>query len=275
MLREVMMGETTRYDGAGRLILGAAIVAVVSLAGTASAEEPKQLQIGIGLKGGVTGTGATEVPEDATYEGPNGRTFQTDPQLFGAFGVGGALGPNLDIRYDRVVGLETGVYFTNDSTEGTNDIEDQSGRKVAEITQSQSVTATHVPLMLKLSPPFDDVRPVLGLGVEWVIQSSGELSYEGENVAQNEIDELNRRNVTDPVAYTLFQATAGVEIDAGPVRIPIELRVGYNLGWNDSFDRRVAVQNAGQSDERFDYDGKYLGHFGLYTGVLYRWDIDL
>ena len=238
-----------------------------------SSAASQTLEVSIGAKGGLTGTGAKEVPEDT----PVG-----DPEFYGLFGLGGAGGPNVEVKYNTIVGLETGLFFSGDSTEGTNDINGPSGEKIGEIVQSQSTQAVHVPLLLKLSPPFDKVRPVLGLGFEFVNQTSSTISYSGTDSEPNDSEDIEAdaervddRNSVESAAYTLFQTTLGMEIDAGPVRIPIELRAGYNLSWNKSFGERVKVKNRGQADQKLVYDGEYLGHFGFYVGVLYRWDIAL
>jgi hypothetical protein len=238
---------------------------------TAHAEddEPEELEISLGAKGGVTTTGATEVPEQSEFVGFDG---EGDPELYGMFGAGAAGGPALDIRYKRVVGLETALYFTNDSAKGTNDVKRPSGEQFGAITQSQSTTALHIPVLLKASVPSENVRPVFGAGLEFVSQQSSELEYTSDDL-ESAAESRNDHNSVESASYTLLQFTAGVEIDAGPLRIPIELRAGYNLGWNDTFSDRVDVPS--RDPERFVYDGEYLGHLGVFAGVLYRWGIDL
>lgn len=265
----------SRYELSIRLLF-VALVGLFVLGAPLSATA-LDLEIGIGAKGGGTGMGATEVPEEPTYPCEN-RTCTTDPELYGLFGPGLAGGPVLEIKLAKAVGIETGYYFANDSTEGTNDITNEADQKIGEITQIQTTSAHHIPLLLKGSPPFDRVRPFLGLGLEFVMQKSSSLEYEGENVTQGTIDARANRNSVRPSNYTLFQVTAGVEIDAGPVRVPIELRAGYNLGWDDGFDKRVKVDQANDGlvgNEKFVYDGEYIGHFGLFAGILYRWDVAL
>lgn len=236
-------------------------VAIVLLPAAGAAED--LLEVGIGAKGGVLFGGATEVPED---EAP------VDPELYGMFGTGGGAGPALDVRYNKIIGLTSAVYFTNDTYDGDNEIENEQGEVEMVLTQTQSTTATHLPLLVKLSPPFDYIRPTLGLGLEFVFQNKANLSYSGdEDVPQQAIDERENRNEGVAANYTMFQATAGAEFDAGPFRIPVELRVGYNLGWDDSYDARVDEQPNGG----LKYDGAYMGHFGFFTGILYRWDLAL
>lgn len=264
-------------------VLGATALLATLLAGAVPSRAQdgstsNDLQLAVGAKGGPTGMGATEVPEDSPYRGPLG---DGDPEIYGMFGAGYALGLSVDARYNRTVGLETGFYYADDSVDGTNEIQDPGGNLIGTITQTQSTNAFHIPLLVKASPPFDDVRPVFGLGFEFVLQQSSDLSYSAPDDDPGDIRQRaeanDQHNSAAPSNYTLFQFTAGLEIDAGPVRIPIEMRAGYNLGWKDTVDERVDVQNPnGQGgDEQFVYNGEYLGHFGLYAGVLYRWDLQM
>jgi hypothetical protein len=133
-----------------------------------------------------------------------------------------------------------------------------------------------VPLSVKFSLTKKDIRPVFGLGLEFVIQQNSSLTYENDEAVQDPSDPNrplpSERNEIEPSNYTMFMFTGGVEFDVGPVTIPVELRVGYNLGWDNTFTERVRVENPGADDETFVYDGKYLGHAGIFTGVQYRWD---
>lgn len=255
-----------------RWIVGSALALVLfSVPATGTAFE-LDLELLAGAKGGVSGQAATEVPENARYSA-EGTTYEADPNLIGLAGAGPGGGLVLGLRANRAVGLETAFYVTNDSSEGTNEVYHPNDELKGRIHQRQTSTAHHVPVLLKLAPSFDQIRPVLGVGVELVYQQSAELNYRASgDVESAEADQLQERNRAAPASYTLFQVTAGVEIDAGPVRIPIELRGGYNAGWTETFDARVDVENPGQSDEIFRYDAAYTGHYGLFAGVLYRWD---
>jgi len=254
--------------------LFAAVIGITLLGGplsTAAAQD--RLEIAVGGEAGGFFSGATEIPESSAPDGlygPNGTWGNgSDPELYGLFGAGGGGGPTLELRYNGFVGLETAVLFTNDTTDGTNDIVDSSGDRVAEITQTQSTTATHVPLLLKVAPDFERVRPVFGLGLQFVFQNGADLSYTTDG-AERRRDELDEHNAGRAENYTLFQVTAGVEFDAGPVRVPLEIRTGYNLGWENAYDARVERDPEGQV-----YDGAYLGHFGVTGGILYTWDVAL
>lgn len=252
-------------------------VVVLMVLGSPASLQAFPFDLSAGIKGGATMSGAPEVPEDSTYR-VNGSQRQIDPQYFGLIGVGGGVGVSIDARVDNTVGMETGLQFSADNALGTNDINSPSGEELATWTQRQRTQAFHVPLLIKGSIPLDKVRPYLGLGFEFIFQSKSSLEYSGEETRQTDrnLDEINEHNTIETSNYTAFQGTIGMEIDAGPMRIvPFEVRVGYNLAWDESFDKRIDVSNAGQNDERFTYDGQYLGHVSLYTGVYYRWDIDV
>lgn len=242
--------------------------------------DPFKVSVGLGIKGGPQWQGATEVPEQITYR-QGGQSYEYgDTNIYGQFGTGGGIGAVAEIRAQDIYGLETGFYATWDNSKGRNDVSEEGGEDLGAVTQFQDTKSFHVPVLLKLSPPFEKVRPTLGLGLEFVIQRESQLSYEYSGQLEDDPSRAvegnaplpSDRNTITTTNYTAFLATAGVEIDAGPVRIPIELRVAYNLGWNEAFDQRVHVENPKADDEQFVYNGEYLGHFGLWTGIEYRWD---
>lgn len=229
----------------------------------------------IGIKGGAIATGAPEVPEGGEYQA-NGMTQQVgDPDLIGMFGVGAAFGPHAQILFDNTVGVEAGVSWTGDRARGNNDLIDpENDEKIGTMYQTQRSPALHIPLLLKLQPPFENVRPVLGVGVEFVRQQNSSLSYEATGeTGTKDIDRISRRNQIEESNYTLLQFTAGAEFDADPFVIPIELRLGYNLGFDNTFSSRARVESPNADPPQYIYDGEYLGHFGISVGVEYRFDI--
>jgi hypothetical protein len=244
---------------------------------SSTSDDPMHFSLRLGVKGGLMVQGAEEVPETVDYRA-NGMTYNyEDTNIFGSVGVGGGGGAVAEIRFGQIVGLETGFYVTADNAKGENEVtEAGSGQQVGTATQYQKTTAFHVPLLVKFSLTKKDIRPVFGLGLEFVIQQNSSLTYENDEAVQDPSDPNrplpSERNEIEPSNYTMFMFTGGVEFDVGPVTIPVELRVGYNLGWDNTFTERVRVENPGTNDETFFYDGKYLGHAGIFTGVQYRWD---
>jgi hypothetical protein len=244
---------------------------------SSTSDDPMHFSLRLGVKGGLTVQGAEEVPETIDEYRANGMTYSyDDTNIFGSFGAGGGGGAVAEIRFGQVVGLETGFYVTADNAKGNNEVtEAGSGEEVGTAIQYQKTTAFHVPLLVKFALTKKDIRPVFGLGLEFVIQQDSSLSYENDDILRPEGSDQtlpSERNEIEPSNYTMFMFTGGVEFDVGPVTIPVELRVGYNLGWDNTFTERVRVENPGADDETFIYDGKYLGHAGIFTGVQYRWD---
>jgi hypothetical protein len=247
---------------------------------SATSDDPMHVSLRLGVKGGLNVQGAEEVPEDVTYRA-NGTTYDfQDTNIFGMFGVGGGGGAVAEIRFGEIVGLETGFYVSADNAKGNNEVTQAgSGSQEGTARQFQKTTAFHVPLLVKFALTKKDIRPVLGLGLEFVIQRDSSLTYENDQVAVDPRNDDSRppseRTEIKTSNYTMFMFTGGVEFDVGPVTIPLELRVGYNLGWDNQFAQRVDVRDQDGMDnqnETFIYDGRYLGHAGIFTGVQYRWD---
>lgn len=258
--------------------LGAAAITLIIAPGAASAQEaaaakPEKFRLDImgGLKGGLNGSWMTEVPQNPSGAGNDGQTKSYYP----SFGLGGTVGLALDVRALGIVGLETGVHLSFDNAKGWNDI-NLNGVELTRINQEQSTTSMRVPLLVKLSSPDGTVKPVLGLGFEFVFQSDTTIDYTEEpkagRLGDGELDRLNARNEIEASSYTLGVLSLGLEIDFGNLRMPIELRAMYNLGYGDGFEERVRVEGAG-SETKYYYNGEYQGHFGLFLGLVYDYEL--
>jgi hypothetical protein len=233
------------------------------------------LQIGVGLKGGINGSAVDRVPKEHTYELENGTRYPVaNTELYPMFGIGGTFGLMTDVRFEDIIGLETGLHLSYDNGSGFED-KTVNGEDVARIYQEQRTTAFHIPLLLKVNVSGETVKPFLGLGVEFVIQTDSSLEYRQEERGGRYISPVFDKNEIEPSTYTLFQVTMGLEFDLGPVRIPIELRGGYNLGFDPGASSRVRPEGTNQANATFVYDGQYQGHFGVFTGVTYDFDLTL
>lgn len=255
------------------------LLAVILLtASTAAAEESKPfpLQIAAGFKGGLNGVAGYGFENNARITGDDGREYVFNrPEYYGHFGLSGAGGVSLEVRALNFVGLEFGFYYAQDNATGYVDKNDAAtGRTLTRIVSDQVTTAYHVPIMLKFNIPTETVRPFLGLGLGLVFQSNSELTYSEEpqagRLAAGELDRIQNQNQIEPTNYNLFIFSLGVEVAAGPVRIPIELRGGYNLGYDRAADSRARFETA---TDQIVYDGQYMGHFGIFAGVLYEFDL--
>lgn len=224
-----------------------------------------------GLKGGVTGSAAQGAGKTDRIQATNGSEYTLVPNgLYPMFGAGGAFGLVLEARAMDFIGIETGFYYSRDNGSGWNDFLDGSGNKLARISQEQATTAYHIPLLLKANIPGPLLRPFLGVGVEFVRQSSSELTYT-EDVSSTMAAQLQARNEIVTSNYTVLLATVGMDLKFGSVRIPIEVRAGYNLGFDKSLRER-ATYEAGNPG-KLTYNGKYQGHVGLFTGFVYDFDL--
>lgn len=230
------------------------------------------LQISLGIKGGLNGSWTTEIPEND----PNSPVG--DPDYFPLFGLGGSFGGVFELRAFGWLGLETGYYLSFDNGKGWNDITQAgSSTVITRITEEQKTTSARIPLLLKFSTPKGTVRPALGLGVEFVRQSESSITYDQEakagRVSDSDMEELRRRNQIEPSNYVVAALSLGLEIDLGDVRIPIELRGMYNLNYEDDFASRVRTGQDDSNQTTLFYNGAYQGHFALFVGVIYDYSL--
>jgi len=258
----------------------APLALVAALSGLALLTVPAEadafdLQIAVGAKGGVNMVAGQAMPDDSRMTSEQGNeVFFPKPEYYGHFGAGPKGGLSLELRALGFVGLETGFYYASDQASGYVDKNDAlSGRTIARIHSEQVSTAYHVPLMLKFRVPSPMVSPVFGIGAEFIFQTDSTLEYREEQRAGSMgglANQLNARNQIEPSNYTLLTLSAGLEISVGPVRIPVELRMGYNLGFDQAMRERATYD---ESSGEITYDGKYQGHVGVFTGVLYEFDL--
>lgn len=228
-----------------------------------------RLDIGIGLKGGLTGAWALEVPENPAYK------FNDESKsYYSAFGLGGDFGLMLDARALGIVGIETGLRVSFDNAEGYNELKQAGNDDILyRVNQEQRSTSLRIPLLLKLSTPNGNVRPTFAFGLEFARQLNSTIDYDVTDVNASEPDNQTarreERNLIEPSHYKLLTGAFGIEIDVGPVKIPIELRAQYNLDYGgESFEERVRVEGTG-SDATYYYNGAYQGHFGVNIGLIY------
>ncbi len=254
------------------------IAAITAFAASANAQEPtvapvkpvepptetstagkKKLSLGVGLKGGLNGSLVSGVPENEPIDGTN----RIDPNVYPMFGLGGGVGLSLEARYENFIGFETGIHISFDNGSGFEDINNIQGANLLRRNQDQSTTAYHIPLLLKFIVPGELVQPVFGLGMEIVVQANSELTFDPENVYPDEY-------AIETETYALLAATLGLEFKVGVVRVPLELRLGYNVGFSNNASDRVDYDGS-----TITYFGAYQGHFGLFTGIAYDYDLFL
>lgn len=228
-----------------------------------------RLDVAAGVKGGLTGAWALEVPENSA-----GAIDQQTKSYYSQFGLGGDVGLALDIRALGLVGLETGFRVSFDNGDGYNELTEAGSDKIlVRINQYQRTTSLRLPLLLKVGKPDGLIRPTAAFGVEFVRQTQSSIRYEVEEVSAKEAGNTTAmreaRNQIETSTYPLATFALGIEVDAGPVKIPIELRAQYNLKYGgNSFDERVRFDQ-GSGEKVYYYNGAYQGHFGITVGLLY------
>lgn len=224
-----------------------------------------------GVKGGLSGSAVRGVPEGDPYE-INGAEYSQaqGPDMYPMFGLGGGVGGFIEARAIDIVGLEFGLFQSWDNGDGWEDKNDTFGRTIGRVNQEQRTRALHIPIMVKASVP-GVIRPTFGLGLELVHQQKSSYTYRADVF---DVASLNNRYSIVTSKYALLAFSFALEIDLGQIRIPIELRGGYNTGFNKSLKSRANASGSPQLPS-FEYDGKYEGHFGLFTGVIYQFDLPL
>jgi hypothetical protein len=229
-------------------------------------------EIAVGAKGGMNGSAVRGVPEGDPYtiDGTEYPGLVQGPDLYPMFGLGGGFGGFLEFRFFDIVGLESGVHLSYDNGNGWEDKNGPGGQTIGRVDQEQRTTALHIPIMAKAAVP-GFVRPTFGLGVEIIKQNKSELTYRSDVF---DVSPFETYYTIEPSTYTTLAFSFALEVDLGEVRIPIELRGNYNVGFRKDLDER-AVASGNPLRPSFQYDGEYEGHFALYTGIIYGFDIEL
>lgn len=228
-----------------------------------------RLDLTAGVKGGLGGSWALEVPENAPT-----RIDQQSKSYYSQFGLGGDVGLAVDVRALGIVGLETGFRFSFDNGDGYNELTQAGSDAIlVRINQYQRTNSMRIPFLLKVGKPNGIVKPTFGLGIELVRQRQSTIRYDVEEINATEPDDVTtrreERNQIEPSNYPAGTLALGIEIDTGPIKIPIELRAQYNLKYaGGSFEERVRVEGSG-NDATYYYDGAYMGHFGVTVGLMY------
>jgi hypothetical protein len=262
-------------------VLAAATLASILLApalGFAQDDSLDRLDLTIGVKGGVSGAFNTEeVPDSMAYEKDGQSVRVSDADIFPLFGLGGNVGLSVDARYAGIVGIETGFSLSFDNGEGWTDKNAANGTTIARIYMNQETTSLRVPLLLKLSTGTGTVRPVFGVGVEFVNQIDSRVTYRSENRAGD--GDAAAQQLTDtynavPTNYMVAKGVLGMELNFDMVRIPIEIGGMYNPTFENTLNYRLDnLELATDGTYTADYRGEYEGHFTITIGVLFNYGL--
>ncbi len=219
-------------------VFGCLVIVLVLGHGGALAQAQPAFDVMVSLKGGPNFNGITEESK-ATYKG-----FPADLPYPGFFGVGGGLGLYVEPRLMKLVGLELGLTWESASASGKI-----NGQEVT-LNTSDLI----IPLHLRVATP-GLVQVLFGIGVDFVVPLSAEADYDARRLGDIKAAE---REIT-----TYLGVSLGLEIDAVYVKIPIDFRARFALGYDETFDGRVTALNPYTLGTSWEYQGLLL------VGVTY------
>ena len=190
----------------------------------AAAETGSQMEIGVHAYGMAIGSFLTEIDESKKVIDvpPSGRARVVYPG-FGGFSGGGGIA--VDVSWRGIVGLQIGLFGSNDVGSGSiNDVDFDIGQ-----------TALHLPLLLKVAAPVETVRPFFVIGPEFVFPGDAEAStdFPGGVAVAAEAD-----------TYLALAFGFGFEfvlpVTGMDVRIPLTLRGAWNPSVEDDINSRAS-----------------------------------
>ena len=169
-------------------------------------------------------------------------------------GFNSSVGLFVELRFVKYVGLEIGMFLTRhklleDTDWSYTEVDQGTGQVSRFETKTEQTlvwTSYHIPIIVKgILPIGDAVRLSLGIGPEF---SVGSYAFATFKVASGDPLQGARARFTDLQAEsqtdTYLALQFGVDVKAGPFRIPIDLRWAYNLSQPDSYYDRVTFKGA-------------------------------
>lgn len=210
---------------------------------------PNVFEISAGIKAGA-GLEIWTEPSGTTVELPGtGEVFDIPFFDEARAGFNSTIGLFMEMRFVRYLGLEVGLFITRhkilEDTDWTyTEVDQGTGRidRFSTKTEQELVfTSYHVPVIVKgILPVGDAVRLSLGIGPEFAIGSYAYATFKkvsGDDLrgARAQFTDLQAESQTDTYLALQF----GVDIKAGPFRVPIDLRWAYNLSQPDGYYDRI------------------------------------
>lgn len=202
----------------------------------------------VGIRGGPNINILTEVVEE-----------DTDPVYPGFVDVGWCIGGSLAVDYMDIVGLELELLYSSESVSGTAEFNGDLGTDSKKESSDLILEASslHFPIFVRGQIPTGVARPFLHLGVDFVLSRSDHnmiVEQLGDAPAYTDgcqpgtdCDPFPQQNFhVNPIdSSTFFLVGFGLDMDVGPVTIPVEFRGLFNLGFSDSIEDRVTRTNGG------------------------------
>jgi len=151
--------------------------------------------------------------------------------------------------------FESGLFYAHSSAVGFEI------RGIEEREILLEVDTIRLPLWTKLEVPFGSVlRGVVGLGPEVVIGFASSSTVREQNIPLEDAAVLRTQSVTS----LHLTAILGLEIDAGPVVVPLSFHASLNPFTGATTAQRLEGQQADESGPfRVEFDFELLGMFGI------------
>lgn len=241
-------------------------------------ESPRVVEFSVGVKAG----GGAEL-----WTTPSNTTLYVDPISNEAFdmpffdetraGYNIAFGVIGEARFVQYVGIEAGLFFVRhkilEDTDWTY-TETASGVPVVyrnHSEQNMTFTKLRVPILLKgYLPVGPKVRLSLGIGPEfaWGLYSRASFKVDSPLKGNHKTFTTLKTEDVDDIGLTV---AAGVVIDAGVVKVPIELRFNYNFSQPSKYKDRISYDQIPPAG--FPTQATLVARDSLYAqlllGVLY------
>lgn len=210
---------------------------------------PRVVEFSVGVKAGAGAELWTKPSDTTLYVDPATKEPFVMPffdETRAGFNVAFALFG--EVRFVQYVGVEVDLMFVRhkllEDTDWTYTKKSWNGNvefSTAHSKQSLVFTKLHVPILLKgYLPVGKRVRLSLGLGPElsWALYSRAHFELD-KGALKGKFESFKRLTSTDADDIGLVTA-AGVVIDAGAVKIPIELRFSVNFSQGSTYKDRVS-----------------------------------
>jgi opacity protein-like surface antigen len=249
-----------------RWVAVCAVLALGSLVWTPTAASQEgaggapAVTLGLGLKGGLLVSLLSE-PDESTINLP----------VPGFGGAGGGVGLALDVLYGDFVGLELDFLYM--AASGSGEITFPGG---FDVDQELRSTDLQLAVLLKLQLAYAlgaprsaatelAVKPYLGIGATFVFQTDSEFTVDQRVVGLD--------TAIDTESYTMFTVSLGAAIDAGPMRIPIELRGSWQPLDDDPRERADFEPQTGGTLTRLGVRSTWEAQLFFLVGVQYRLEL--
>jgi hypothetical protein len=229
-------------------------VCAAALLSSHSATAQPEATITFGIKGGANFSMLSEPSEDIQSDG-----VRIDLPVPGFTGTGGGFTAlAVEALYANAVGLEIDLIFA--STEGKGDLNFLGGASIEErITTSE----IQIPILLKAQLPTGSIHPFIGLGITLVNQTDAEFTIDTPQLIDTTIE---------PESYSMLTVALGVNIEAGPLNVPIELR-GLYQSLDDDPRRRASFETSGSTLTSLGVRAVWEGQIWFTVGVGYRLEL--